>query len=36
VRERTLEFEHVRGHTGHHWNELADSLAVKAAANPED
>jgi ribonuclease HI len=28
-RERNVTFEQIKGHCGHHWNELADGLAVE-------
>jgi ribonuclease HI len=28
VRERTVTFEPIRGHSGDHWNEMADRLAT--------
>lgn len=30
VRERSVTFEHVKGHDGNYWNELADQRAVTA------
>jgi ribonuclease HI len=29
VRERNVTFEPIEGHSGHHWNEMADRLAVE-------
>jgi ribonuclease HI len=28
-RERIVTFEPIKGHSGHHWNEMADKLAVE-------
>jgi ribonuclease HI len=28
-RERNVTFEPIKGHAGHHWNEMADRLAVE-------
>ena len=29
-----VKFQWIKGHAGHHWNEEADKLAVKAANDP--
>lgn len=31
-----VKFQWIKGHAGHHWNEMADQLAVAAANNPEN
>ena len=36
LRTRSVSFRHVKGHSGHPWNELADSLASAAVASPPE
>lgn len=31
-----VKFQWIKGHAGHHWNEMADQLAVAAANKPEN
>jgi ribonuclease HI len=33
VRIRSIRLEHVKGHSGHRWNDRADQLAMLAAQN---